>query len=275
MQVLELDTLRLKIISSGGIETCCILPEYKIAFDVGRCPSDLVDIPRVFLTHGHLDHTSGLSYYFSQRSLRRLPNPEVFAPKKLVNPLKKILKQWQIIEQFKYSITIKKMKIFEKIKLSENVSIQSLPSFHRIPSQGYVLLKTVKKLKEQFINLSGRKIKELKDKKEDIFYIKEIPVFCVSGDTTIQFLQENEIAGKAEVLVLECTYIDDKRPPERAHQWGHTHLYDIIENSHLFENKHILLCHFSKRYTPKVIEKIMKEKLPSDIKNRVTLIMNS
>ena len=79
-------------VSIGGVETCYILPHFNIAFDVGRCPYPLIDIPKVFVTHGHLDHAAGLPYYISQRALRRLSTPDVYMPQKLYPHIKKSFK---------------------------------------------------------------------------------------------------------------------------------------------------------------------------------------
>lgn len=43
-------------ISVGGHETCVILPEFKSAFDIGRCPPKAVSQNFLFITHAHLDH---------------------------------------------------------------------------------------------------------------------------------------------------------------------------------------------------------------------------
>ena len=43
-------------ISIGGHETCVIVPEFKCAFDIGRCPARAVAMNFLFITHAHLDH---------------------------------------------------------------------------------------------------------------------------------------------------------------------------------------------------------------------------
>ena len=53
--------------SMAGEETFIALPEFSVAFDVGRAPREVVHAEHVFLTHGHIDHSAGIAYYFSQR----------------------------------------------------------------------------------------------------------------------------------------------------------------------------------------------------------------
>lgn len=43
-------------VSVGGHETCLIVPEFKCAFDIGKCPSRAIQQNFVFITHAHLDH---------------------------------------------------------------------------------------------------------------------------------------------------------------------------------------------------------------------------
>ncbi|PQQ10164.1 nuclear ribonuclease Z isoform X1 [Prunus yedoensis var. nudiflora] len=59
---------------------------------------------------------------------------------------------------------------------------------------------------------------------------------------------------KANILVVESTFVDDSVKVEHAREYGHMHLSEIISHAEKFENKAILLIHFSARYTVKEIE---------------------
>lgn len=253
--------IQVDAIGRGGIETCYVLQNFQLAFDAGRCPDYLIDIPRLFLTHGHLDHSSGLPYYISQRSLKHLPPPEIYCPEEIVEPLTEILKLWQKIEGFAYEIKLRGLSPGDEIEIRKDVYVRALASTHRVPCRGYAVMRKSKKLREEYLKVDGREIKRMKDRGDNIFEERDIPVFVFSGDSTIEFLKDNIEAQQATVLFMECTYIDDKRPVARAREWGHTHLDEIIENKNLFKNEKIVLTHFSKRYNRRFIHLILGKKI--------------
>ncbi len=261
MITFEYKDVHIEAIGRGGIETCYIFPRFQIAFDTGRSPDTLVDIPRIFLTHGHLDHAAGLPYYISQRSLKHLPPPEIYCPSEIVEPLTQILKLWQKIEGFEYEIQLKGIAVHGEVSIQKDLRVRALAAHHRVPARGYAIIRKSKKLKAEFLSRSGREIQKMKERGENIFEERDIPLFAFSGDSTIEFLMENEEARQATVLFHECTYIDDKRPVSRAREWGHTHLDEILENEALFQNEKIVLTHFSKRYTRKFIHQVLEKKI--------------
>jgi len=73
--------------------------------------------------------------------------------------------------------------------------------------------------------------------------------------------------------VLECTFLDDKVTAESARDKGHVHLDEIIERAELFENEAILLTHFSARYRAQDVRRILANKLPPGLVERVTPLL--
>ncbi len=261
--------IRIQGLGLGGIESYYILPGFHLAFDIGRAPQALIDIPRIFLSHGHLDHAFGLPYYFSQRSLKHMPLGTAYVPQPIVEPLREILKLWNKIEGFEYPIQVEGLNPGSEVKLTGNTFVRALKAEHRVEALGYALIRNVKKLKPEFEGLSGSELQKLRKDSVEISEEKETPLVVYSGDTTFEFVENHEEARKAEILILECTYIDDKRPIERARKWGHIHLDEIIRALHLFENDRIILTHLSRRYASSYVRKILAEKVPKEWADRI------
>lgn len=268
MKQFEYKDLDLRVIATGGVESCYLVKNFNIAFDFGRGPVELIDMPHVFLSHGHLDHASGIAYYFSQRSLKNLPTGTVYAPEKTVGSLKKICREWQKIEEFEYKIDIRPIKGGQRVDLMANYYVEAFTAYHRVPAVGYALMRRVKKLMDPYKKLSGPEIQRLRESGADIFHHTNTPLLAYSGDTTIEGVLESEIARRARVLIIECTYVDEARPVERARKWGHIHLDEILAHRGEFQNERVILSHLSRRYRPSYVEKVLQEKLTPEDRER-------
>jgi ribonuclease Z len=256
-------------ISEGGIRTSIIMPSLSILFDIGNLPVDHAHHENLLLTHGHLDHSAGIPYYISQRSLRKLKPPNIYVPQELYEDLQSILKIYQKIEGFDYLYNLVPVKINEFIQINSTMYFKALKTFHRIVSQGYTIYEKNKKLKEEYKDYSKDQILTLKKQGIDLQEEKYIPIVSFSGDTKIEYVLENKDVANSKILFIECTYLDDKKNVEKAREWGHIHLDEIVQNADSFKNEKIVLIHFSKRYSPKTIKELVYSKIPSSLKDRV------
>ena len=249
-------------VSEGGIQTAMSMPRFRLMFDIGRGSPRLVEIPRILLTHGHLDHASGVPYHISQRSLRHLPGCEIFCPPELKEPLEKILELWAEIEGFRTEYALNSVDYGTVYPLQGNHYFKAVRTIHRIPSNAYSILEKTTKLKPEYKNLPGQEIARLK-KEKDLFYEAYNPIVTFSGDTQIEFVLDNEEVRKSKILFLECTYVDEDRPVERARKWGHIHLFEIAEHAEAFRDvQKLVLIHFSPRYRPEKIRQAISQRLP-------------
>ena len=245
------------------------LPQFKLTFDVGHGSPELVEFPRILLTHGHLDHSSGLPYLISQRALRHLSPPEIFCPPELADPLRRILEVWAEVEGFQAGYVLTPVDYSTTYPLSGKFFFRAVRTVHRVASNGYVILEQSTRLKEEFRSLPGHEIARLKKERDDLFYDTEIPTVTFSGDTQIEFVLENEIVRRSKILFLECTYVADDRPVERARLWGHTHLLEIAANAEAFRDvERLFLIHFSPRYRPDQIRQAIRDQLPDWLAER-------
>lgn len=256
-------------VSEGGIRTSIAIPSLSILLDIGNLPIDHAHLENLLLTHGHLDHSAGVPYYISQRSLRNLKPPNIYVPEKLHDDLSTILKIYQRIEGFDYLYNLISTPINSFVELNQNYSFKALKTFHRIDSQGYTIYEKTKKLKDEYKTLPKDELMNLKSKGNEVSYEKKIPLISFSGDTRIEYVLENEDVANSKILFLECTYLDNKKNVATAREWGHIHIDEIIENANYFKNERIVLIHFSKRYSYKMIRELVYTKIPDVLKDRV------
>lgn len=256
-------------ISEGGVQTCITISRLSMMLDIGILPHEKINLENVLLTHGHLDHAAGIPYYISQRSLHHLKAPNIYVPALMYENLDAILKLYSKIEDFEYQYNLVPAETGKEYPLNSTCLFKPLKSIHRVNSQGYTIFERVKKLLPEYANLSPQEIVQLKDKKVPITEEKDTAIFSFSGDTQIEYVLENKEVQDSKILFLECTYIDNDRPIDRARKWGHTHLDEIIANADFFKNEKIVLIHFSKRYKNSYIRDTVKKKLPESLRDRV------
>ncbi len=260
-------------ISEGGIRTSIYLPSLSLMFDIGAQNPNRIHLDTLLLTHSHLDHSAGLPYYISQRSLRKLKPPKIFVPPALEEPMRKILDLYSQIEDFPYNYDLRAVAPGEKVDLDPTHFFSPHKTFHRVPSQGYTIYEKRKKLKKEYQSLPQHELNKILKDNLEVSELSSIPVISFSGDTKIEYVLESEDVANSSILFIECTYIDQERNVERAREWGHIHLDEILENLSSFKNEKIVLIHFSKRYPLPYIREVLADKIPDDQKHRFHLFI--
>lgn len=71
------------------------------------------------------------------------------------------------------------------------------------------------------------------------------------------------------VLIFECTFVDAHRSVEQTRARSHTHLDELIARAERFHNEAIVLMHFSQAYSPAEVHRIVAERLPPSLRDRV------
>src|SRR5690606_374360 len=104
---------------------------------------------------------------------------------------------------------------------------------------------------------------------EAMFDLKERYELAYATDTLIDVLDENPILYKARTLILECTFVDERKGRAETRMKCHVHLDEILERADLFQNEHLVLMHFSQGYRPREVHEILKRRLPPNLAGRV------
>jgi ribonuclease Z len=263
--------IKISGLSLAGVRTSLTLPQYSIAFDVAQGLPHALSMHHYFISHGHMDHASGIPYIISQKAMGSHKTPSFYMPESMVNPMSEIMKQWSKIEGFEYAFKFYSAKSGDEFEISSSIVVKPFKTLHRVPSLGYSVFRKVRKLRTEFVDHSSSEIAKLK--LEGIEPTKEMMESLVSftGDTQIEFLDLSPEVRNSKILVMETTYLDDRKSIQSARDWGHTHLQEVLVRLPEIKSERIVLIHSSARYSWEEAKKILEKSLRPEDRERVVL----
>nr|BFD63388.1 MBL fold metallo-hydrolase [Bdellovibrio sp. HM001]BFD67274.1 MBL fold metallo-hydrolase [Bdellovibrio sp. HAGR004] len=258
-------------LSLSGIRTAISMPELSLSFDVAQGYPFLLNLKQFFISHGHLDHAAGVPYIISQKAMTSQPAGKFYMPGSLVEPLDQIMKIWEKIEGHQYNYEFIGVRADDEIPLNAQCYIKVFPTTHRIESYGYTLFEIHKKLKQDYLGYTQEEIVDLRRQGIEVNEITHIPVVTFTGDTQIEFLDSRPWVRHSKILLMEATYLDEKKTIEHARTWGHTHIDEVIPRLNDIESEKIVLIHASSRYSDREALHLLKQKIPAEHRDRVVL----
>ncbi|KAK2657332.1 hypothetical protein Ddye_010384 [Dipteronia dyeriana] len=247
---------RVEGLSIAGHETCIIFKSLNLAFDIGRCPDRAISQDFLFISHAHMDHIGGLPMYVATRGLYRMNPPTIIVPTSIKEDVEKLFEVHRKMDQSELKHNLVGLDVGEEFCMSRDYKVKAFRTYHVIQSQGYVVYSEKRKLKQEYLGLPANDIKNLKSSGTEITYNVTTPEIAFTGDTMSDFIidEANIDVLRAKILVMESTFVDNSVTVEHARDYGHIHLSEIVNYADKFENKAILLIHFSARYKKEEIE---------------------
>ena len=106
LDTLHVAGLTLRGVSRGGVETCLMVKELRVMFDVGMCPPGSQSYDHVLVSHGHADHLGGVHYLASLRSMYGMRPLQVHAPAEVIAPLRRVFDAWAEIEHHRAPVEL-------------------------------------------------------------------------------------------------------------------------------------------------------------------------
>jgi ribonuclease Z len=259
--------------SVAGEETVIAVPELDVCFDIGKAPEQVISINNVLLTHGHIDHSSGLGYYLSHRLFCGQKYGTIYAPADIVEPIGKIVEAWGVLDGSKIEADIIPVRPGDEFWLRRDLILRVFKTSHNRSSVGYAVIETRKKLKPQYYGLSGRELIKLKENNVEIDSRIEVPLVAYTGDTSDADYSHLDYVRDSKVLIIECTFFEQEHI-DRAKAGKHIHINSLASVLEKLNNEKVVLIHFSQRTHIKEAKELLKAKLPSDILDKVVILMD-
>ncbi|MBQ6157998.1 MAG: metal-dependent hydrolase [Thermoguttaceae bacterium] len=257
--------------SRAPVKSFWRIPELKIGFDLGWQPWEHMGTPRWFITHTHMDHILALPAYAARRQMMDMAPPTVFLPAQRVSEAQALLTAFTRLDNGRLPCNFVGVRPGDEIELSRELVVTVSKTYHSVPSVGYIVWERRKKLKEEYLSLSGPQIRDLKESGVEITYEIRFPRIAYLGDSTARALDETPDMYRADVLITEMTFISPDVTAEMLKTAGHIHLNDIVRRQERFENKLIIAGHFSARYTNQEVHARVRAALPDMLGGRLNL----
>jgi ribonuclease Z len=258
-------------VSVGGVYTALNVPELDVAFDVGLAPRSFAGVKTLMLSHGHVDHAGALPTLLGIRALHGHPTPlRVVMPAEIVDDVQATLTAMTALQRYPLAIHAIGLNHGDEVALRPDLLVRAFRTFHPVPSLGYQLVRRVKKLKPEHRGMAGPEIANRRAAGEDLFDTFDHLELAYATDTLIQVVDHSPEVLASSVLIMECTFLDERKAIADARAGCHIHLDEVIERAEKFANQHVVLMHFSQLYRPDEIAGILDRRLPPELRKRVT-----
>lgn len=257
--------------SRAAVQSYWRIPELKLGFEVGGSPWAFMGTSSLFVSHAHLDHLAALPVFVARRRMMKMEPPTIYLPEQVVENVDRMLQAWQRLDRGRMICHLIGVKPGDVIDLSREHKVTVFQTKHTVPSVGYIVYDSRRKLKPEFQTLSGDQIRDLRLGGTEV--TKEIltPLVCFTGDTSPQGLDNHQDCYNAQVLITEMTFFRPEHRKEKIHKFGHMHLDDIIARARRFRNELIILSHLSTRTHEGQARQALSSRLPEELRQRVML----
>lgn len=270
---LYIPPFRVQGISVAGEVTCVQIPELDVCFDIGASPRAVLSSKYIALTHGHMDHIGGLAYYFSQRRFQGMGTGTVVCDARIAGAIRRMMEGYVDLEQQKTPFEVIALEHEQQVEIKNNIFLRAFHTDHTCPSIGFSIIERRSKLKPEFLGLPQQKLRELKERGEQITRTLEIPLIAYTGDTLPGPHLVREDVRKAQIVISECTFFEPDHK-DRAKIGKHLHVDDIVEWLGVLETDALVLTHLSRRTHLGYARNRLEELAKPEILEKILFLMD-
>lgn len=261
-------------VSLGGVYTSLHVPELDVMCDVGAPLRSAAGVGTLLLSHAHADHVGALVSFLGLRALHNTKRPlRVIMPAEIEDTLVGALAAMAQLQRWPLAIEPIGLRAGDTYELRRDVSVRAVQTFHPVPSLGYLLVQRVPKLRAAYTGLPGPEIARRRQAGEEMFDTIERREFAYVTDTLISAVEHAPELLDARVLVIESTFLDERKSRATARAGCHIHLDEIIERAAGFVTPHLVLMHVSQLYQPREVGPILDARLPPDLRVRTQALL--
>jgi len=141
-----------------------------------------------------------------------------------------------------------------------------------IAALGFTAIEVRQKLIEEYKDLSGPQLVELKKQGVAITRRLEIPLITYCGDTAAGDFLDLDFVAHSKVLLLECTFVEPEHR-DRARAGNHVYVSDLREIVPRLHNEKIVLIHLSRRTPLALARTLLKRELGDLLDERISFFM--
>jgi ribonuclease Z len=238
--------------SVAGIRTSFYIPELKILLDAGN--QNFNKVADIFITHCHADHVASLPLIILENINNKITT-NIYCPQESIKFIENMVEAFLACNYNNYIIPKKYLNflsmstrfVTSKKLNAQSVNIRCFESDHVVPTLSYGFIEEKKKLKEEYIGLSGPEIVELKKQGVEITKVVEFKKLIFCGDTTANIFRRNPEILNYDSIIVECTFFEDDEIAT-ARERKHMHWKDLKQI--VIDNPSVkfYLIHISAKY---------------------------
>lgn len=259
--------------SRAAVQSFWRVCELNVGFDCGAQPWEFMGTANWLITHTHLDHLAALPVYVARRRMMKMAPPRVVVPHEMYDEVSRWLRIVQRLDRGRQALELHGVRAGDQIELNRQYLVTAHDMCHTVPARGFIVWERRHKLKEEYLGLSGEQIRDLRSSGVSVTREVRIPLVAYTGDTAPAGLDNNPDFFEAKILITELSFLRAGHRRDKIHKYGHMHLDDFLERAERFHNELLILGHFSTRYHPNEVRRMLESKLPAALRQRVRLCL--